>query len=194
MLKRQRPSTPPTSLAIPSEFAETDPGTSFSHVTKRRRIVAPVLDGRERGPQPVDDDYIDDVWIEEEEGGGLDMSNSSTNAAVNLPQWTEQTGQYKHTNALLHQLHLEHQRRCQSTLPHASNRHFHSDNSAPSFPGQLGKFPHIGNPARSPEELRSSTPIDNSGNANVAEELSQVRARYEEHNRYNFNFSTCYHH
>ncbi|KAL5534318.1 hypothetical protein ACEPAG_780 [Sanghuangporus baumii] len=193
MLKRQRPSTPPTSLAIipsPSGFVETDPGTSFSHVTKRRRILAPVLDGRERGPQPVDDDGD---WIEEEEGGDLDMSDSSTNAAGNLPHWTEQTGQYKLTNALLHQLHLEHQRRCQSTLPHASNRHLHIDNSDPSFPEQLRKFPHIGTPASFPEELCSSTPTDSSGNVNVAEELSQVRARYEEHNRYNFGFSTCYH-
>ncbi|KAL5519025.1 hypothetical protein ACEPAH_708 [Sanghuangporus vaninii] len=192
MLKRQRPSTPPpTSLAIipsPSEFAETDPDTSFPHVTKRRRIVAPLLDGRERGPQSAGDD-----WIEEEEEGDLDTSDSSTNAAGNLPHWTEQTGQYKHTNALLHQLHLEHQRRCQPTLPCASNHHFHSDNNAPSFPGQLGKFPRIGNPARFPEELHS-TPTDSSGNANVDEELNQVRARYEEHNRYNFKFSACYHH
>ena len=176
MLKRQRPTTPPTSLASvppPSEFAETDPDSLYPHARKRRRVAAPVLDGRERGIQ-LDDELMDEA--EEEE---IDTSDTTTSTDI-LTHWAQQTAQYKQSNALLHQLHLEHQHRAQIALLHTLEHHHRNNNGAASSPGQLGKFQ---SPARLPGELTASAPIDDSRNVNADEELVQVRARYEQHNR-----------
>lgn len=110
MLKRQRPSTPPPSFAETSSFSEfVDDGMVESlHNAKRRRVVAPSLDGRQRGMNAEAD----------ENGEGYNEEEGAHEQSLNLasqPQlesgWEEQAGQYKYTNTLLHQLHLEHQRR-----------------------------------------------------------------------------------
>lgn len=108
MLKRQRPSTPPSSLSeLPSapDFSMGEP-SSFNHNTKRRRTVAPQMDGNSRGMNysdvDVDSDEDEDNFFDNSKSEGRDEAPSG---------WEERAGQYKDVNQLLHQLHLEQQSR-----------------------------------------------------------------------------------
>lgn len=177
MLKRQRPSTPPQSFAeIPpsSDFAYGDP-SRLEHGAKRRRVVAPVLDGRERGMQMDDKDWSDD----EEE-----YMDPASHAAEGSTNWEEQAGQYKHSNVLLHQLHIEHQRRSQSSICVSLNCIDHTKSSVIPFPNHSAKHEQLGAPIRPPHEPPLPNPTASSSeDVNMFKESSSVRARYEDNNR-----------
>ena len=189
MLKRQRPSTPPPSLAETSSFSEFVEGepSGLEHSTKRRRIVAPSLDGRQRGMNTVDYDNGEE-YLEEEghiEQIAHDVQTEST------PSWVEPVAHYKYSNALLHQLHLEHQRRVllqtTSSLAPSGN---HSDtlrNSHAQYSQSSKVHTHVEPPVYYPNELYapSLAPIGHGPghDSDMVLESLRVRAIYEGSNR-----------
>jgi len=82
--------------------------SSFNHSTKRRRTVAPQMDGKSRGMNYSDGDVDNDT--DEDEDNFFENSNSEDRDEA-PSGWEERAGQYKDVNQLLHQLHLEQQRR-----------------------------------------------------------------------------------
>ncbi|KAH8120238.1 hypothetical protein DFH11DRAFT_43267 [Phellopilus nigrolimitatus] len=178
MLKRQRPSTPPPSMAeTPSsaDFMYGEPN-GFAQSAKRRRIVAPALDGRQRGM------YDDDE-------GGLDDDEEIDTAYADNPQtsshWEEQAGQYKDANILLHRLHLEHQRRAQSSIfsspPTPSSAY--TDFTSTLTPTQLTKRTTLSTSAQYPNDSRLASSEGHPQGSDMAQESNQVRSRYEHNNK-----------
>lgn len=113
MLKRQRCSSPPPfSDQHPSDYIDFD-DSAINHALKRRRIVAPVLDGRLRGM----------VQEEEEEPDSDDMGEPSppveafdvsSEGGADAMAMGDQERHYKAVNTLLHQLHQENRQRSQN--------------------------------------------------------------------------------
>ncbi|KAI5123580.1 hypothetical protein M0805_003398 [Coniferiporia weirii] len=169
MLKRQRPSTPPASIAEMPSGADSIYGDSsgLCHNTKRRRVLAPALDGRQRGM------HVDQEWSDEDaydSTSAADYTQASTG-------WEEQAGQYKHANILLHQLHLEHQRRAQ-TAPYPPSLCAHAHNASMQRSDKNVLL------ASAPGDSRFTTPGDPTP-TDAVEESNQIRARYEVTNRIN---------
>ncbi|KIM84570.1 hypothetical protein PILCRDRAFT_818149 [Piloderma croceum F 1598] len=125
MLKRQRQSSPLPSSHVP--FVASD-SIDEKHEAKRRRIMAPVLDGEKRGwGVPVPDVYEDEYDEEEEEiQEELEQSGFGGGLAVE-EQWRD-SGMYKSTNSFLHDLHALHQHRLIA-----------SSSSTPSSPNPLSQ-------------------------------------------------------
>jgi len=108
MLKRQRPVSPPPSSDVPLIAIDI---SHQNHEAKRRRILAPVLDGEKRGwgtPQNEsnDDGYEEDEFQEEQEQDVVEDEG----------QWRD-SGMYKSTNSFLHDLHALHQHRLTFSTP-----------------------------------------------------------------------------
>src|ERR1700720_1031424 len=100
MLKRQRPVSPPPSLDVPLVAMDMN---HQNHEAKRRRILAPVLDGEKRGWATSQKETYED---EEEEV----LEEQEQNIVENVGQWRD-SDIYKSTNSFLHELHALHQHR-----------------------------------------------------------------------------------
>ena len=149
MFKRQRASSPsPFTQATAMELPlhSLDP-TSSEHGAKRRRMLAPPLDGPSRGwdmppvpfeGEPDEDDMMDD--------------GASKPWATMGKRGIERADEYKTVNNLLHDLHAEQQhRRLMSPSSHSSSspspRPFSYHGLSPSPPrqpptGKFGSMPH----------------------------------------------------
>jgi hypothetical protein len=119
MLKRQRASSPsPLTQATAMELPlhSHDP-TSSEHGAKRRRKLAPPLDGPSRGCDilhvPLGDELDEDDMMDD---------GASTLWATGDKRGIEGAGEYKTVNSLLHDLHAEQQhRRLMSPSSHSSS-------------------------------------------------------------------------
>ena len=171
MLKRQRPSTPPPSLADTTSRSDF-PSEEFNQAAKRRRVVAPALNGQERGLQMDEEE-----WRYESD----EELNNGPGAADRILNPEEQAGNYKHTNAMLYQLHLEHLRRFQTFAGGIQTAHHHGDTFQVSSFESSEKVTHKSALAQRPEGVLS--PNVSHTEADVTEEASQVRARYENNNK-----------
>lgn len=122
----------------------------------------------------------DKDWSEDEE----EYMDPAANAVDGASSWEESAGQYKHSNVLLHQLHLEHQRRSQSSPVAGSNSIDHSKSSVLPFPNHSTKHAQLEAPLRPPYEphLPNST-APSSEDMDMSEESIHVRARYVDNNR-----------
>ncbi|THH05108.1 hypothetical protein EW145_g5040 [Phellinidium pouzarii] len=177
MLKRQRPSTPPASMAEIPAHADIAYGeaSGIRRNTKRRRVLAPALDGRQRGMR-VDDEG----WPDEEIDPTIFVTKDS---AQQKSGWEEQAGQYKHANILLHQLHLEHQWRAQSSNFASSSAFPYGNYSITSSTHYANKDAHVVTSTQFHSDSRLTAPGTSTTQPGPAEESSQVRARYEDNNR-----------
>jgi len=102
MLKRQRPVSPPPSSDVPLIAIDI---SHQNHEAKRRRILAPVLDGEKRGwgiPHQESYDDDDDETELQEYPERTDVENEAQ---------SQDSGMYKSTNTFLHDLHALHQHR-----------------------------------------------------------------------------------
>lgn len=169
MLKRQRQNSPLPWGAESTDFA---PAADFVQTAKRRRILAPPLDGRLRGV-PRDEDEWPTESEDEVEDSGVEQVDG----------WEGATELYKDANVLLHQVHIEQQRRMhKASLPHVA--HEGSSNSAPS--PSTSSLPI--SKSASWSSHHPSHPLDYLGQSGVdnyssSQEIDNVRARYEESNR-----------
>jgi hypothetical protein len=119
MLKRQRASSPSPLTQTPATEVPliSSVPTSSEHGVKRRRLLAPALDGRSRGwgmlPVPSEGEVEEDDIME------YDSPNPwATTTEPSLSGASE----YKAVNSLLHDLHAEQQhRRLMSPSSHSSS-------------------------------------------------------------------------
>lgn len=174
MLKRQRPATPPPSLSeLPSvpDFSMGEP-SSFNHNAKRRRTVAPQMDGNSRGMNYSDGE--DDNNTDDDEDNPFD--NSMVEGRDEAPSgWEERAGQYKDMNQLLHQLHLEQQSR---------SRYPSSSSNAHSHCTQLLHTQHNSLPHPSKQSQRISDEVSHSGEQHTSSnKTEEVWTNYEANNR-----------
>lgn len=178
MLKRQRPSTPPPSIAEEPSYADPlDDGEfgpySQRHTVKRRRTVAPALDGTQRGT-------LESVEEDISEGETLDLDLDSCKAGIQALSGPEGfNSEYKNMNDLLHRLHLEHQVRSQQT-------------SILMYPQRTPCEGLLsGTSCASLKTTQSSQNLfPPTAHFTLDEENTSVRARYEDNNRYAFS-SLC---
>lgn len=180
MLKRQRPATPPPSLSeLPSvpDFSMGEP-SSFNHNAKRRRTVAPQMDGNSRGMNYSDGEDVNNT--DDDEDNPFD--NSMVLGRDEAPSgWEERAGQYKDMNQLLHQLHLEQQSR--SRYPSStSNAHYHCT--------QLLHTQHnsLPNPSKQSQRISDCFPGTDEGSHSGEQHTSSNKAEevwtnYEANNR-----------
>ncbi|KAF8480961.1 hypothetical protein DFH94DRAFT_737073 [Russula ochroleuca] len=138
MLKRQRASSPLPLTPVPATEVPliSSVPTSSEHGVKRRRMLAPPLDGQFRGwdilPTPPEDEVDED---------GIMGDDSPTPWATASEPSLGGTGEYKAVNTLLHDLHAEQQhRRLMSPSSHSSS------SSSP------GPFSSHGWPSSAPQE------------------------------------------
>ena len=117
MLKRQRASSPSPLTQTPATEVPliSSAPTSSEHGVKRRRLLAPPLDGRSRGwdilPVPSEDEVEEDDIMEDDSPNPWATTQPSLSSA----------GEYKTVNSLLHDLHAEQQhRRLMSPSSHSS--------------------------------------------------------------------------
>lgn len=137
MLKRQRASSPSPFTQTPATDVPliSPMPTSSEHGVKRRKLLAPPLDGRSRGwnIQPVlseDEVEEDDIMADDSPNPWATTTEPSLSGA----------GEYKVVNSLLHDLHAEQQhRRLMSPSSHSSS-------SSP------GAFASHGWPSSTPQE------------------------------------------
>jgi hypothetical protein len=137
MLKRQRASSPsPLTQTPATEVPLIAPvPTSSEHGVKRRRLLAPPLDGRSRGwdilPVPLEDEVEEDDIMEDDSPNPWDTTTEPSLSGAD---------EYKAVNSLLHDLHAEQQhRRLMSPSSHSSS-------SSP------GTFSSHGWPSPTPQE------------------------------------------
>jgi hypothetical protein len=137
MLKRQRASSPSPLTQTPATEVPliSSVPTSSEHGVKRRRLLAPPLDGRSRGwgiqPVPSEDEVEEDDIMEDD---------SPNPWAITTEPSLSGAGEYKAANSLLHDLHAEQQhRRLMSPSSHSSS-------SSP------GPFASYGWPSSTPQE------------------------------------------
>ncbi|KAF8499183.1 hypothetical protein F5888DRAFT_152477 [Russula emetica] len=137
MLKRQRASSPPPLTQTPETEVPliSSVPTSSEHGVKRRRLLAPPLDGRSRGwdiPPVSSEDEVEEDDIMEDD--------SSNPWATTTEPSLSSADEYKMVNSLLHNLHAEQQhRRLMSPSSHSSS-------SSP------GPFSSHGWPSSTPQE------------------------------------------
>ena len=155
MLKRQRASSPsPLTQATAMELPlhPHDP-TSSEHGAKRRRMLAPPLDGPSRGwdmpPVPLDGELDEDDVMGE---------GASTPWATMGKRGIEGADEYKTVNTLLHDLHAEQQhRRLMSPSSHSSSSSspgpfsYHGLSPPPRQP-PTGKFGSMSHPSPNPAQ------------------------------------------
>jgi hypothetical protein len=137
MLKRQRASSPSPFTQTPATEVPliSSVPTSSEHGVKRRRLLAPPLDGRFRGwnIQPV----LSEDEVEEDD---IMEDDSPNRWATTTEPSLSGAGEYKVVNSLLHDLHAEQQhRRLMSPSSHSSS-------SSP------GAFASHGWPSSTPQE------------------------------------------
>ena len=189
MLKRQRPVSP----APPSDVPLVAIDISHQiHEAKRRRILAPILDGEKRGWAIHRQDSYDENELEEE----VEQSVVEVEG-----QWRD-SGMYKSTNSFLYDLHALHQHRLNfsrlstPSSSNQSNQHRQPSLSQSSYSNTLTK-PTL--PLISKETNISSFDDDfitqknihgcNMGGAADIEdgttsyEVQRVKERYEDTNR-----------
>jgi hypothetical protein len=137
MLKRQRASSPSPLTQTPATEVPliSSVPTSSEHGVKRRRLLAPPLDGRSRGwgmlPVPSEGEVEEDDIMEDD---------SPNPWATTTEPSLSGAGEYKAVNSLLHDLHAEQQhRRLMSPSSHSSS-------SSP------GSFSSQGWPSSTPQE------------------------------------------
>ena len=152
-----------------------DSNDFLQNVSKRRRILPPVLDGRVRG-LPTEDE----LWPEDDENWIQSEQPNHT-----LPNWWEHAGVYKDANVLLHQVHVEHQLRTHQTSASST----HGSSSPRDQPSQSSNVDsrHLGRSsqdASDPESFDQRAAQSSSREHSAyPEEPNIVRSRYEEHNR-----------
>jgi hypothetical protein len=119
MLKRQRASSPSPLTQTPATEVPliSSVPTSSEHGAKRRRLLAPPLDGRSHGwgmlPVPSEDEVEEDDIMED---------GSPNPWATTTEPGLSGAGEYKAVNSLLHDLHAEQQhRRLMSPSSHSSS-------------------------------------------------------------------------
>lgn len=190
MLKRQRPVSP----APPSDVPLVTIDISHPiHEAKRRRILAPVLDGEKRGWAIHHQDSYDDNELEEE---------VEQCVVGDEGQWRD-SGMYKSTNSFLNDLHALHRHRLNfsrlstPSSSNLSNQHRHpSSLSQSSYSNTLIKptLPLISKETSIPsfdddfitqKNLRGCNmggPAD-IGDGTTSYEVQRVKERYEDTNR-----------
>lgn len=145
MLKRQRASSPSpltqaTAMELPLPSHDL---TSSEHGAKRRRVLAPPLDGPPRGcgmlSVPLGDELDKDDM--------MDDDVASMHCATVNKRCIEGADEYKTVNSLLHDLHAEQQhRRLMSPSSHSSSSSspgpFPCHRLSPSSTGKFGTVPH----------------------------------------------------
>ncbi|TFK57427.1 hypothetical protein OE88DRAFT_1722316 [Heliocybe sulcata] len=186
MLKRSRPLTPPPQPEEPPSLPLPVPGPSsieyYQRDAKRRRTVAPSLDGQARGwsGSSLDDEEDEEDWEQDE--------NDGRGAEASL----ETSKQYQAPNSLLHDLHAEYQHRMLfSSPPASSSRH---------VPGQMSPYspqPHTTHAAKRNAPYLLERPVMTEMNGHLQRstaehmgkggldrvEEQRVKERYEESNR-----------
>lgn len=200
MLKRQRQVSPPAEAPTISSTPPSMDIDHFMHSRKRRRTVAPELDGRVRGAMSMEEEVVED---DDDEISTSDESEGKPHEGNERDrEWQEQTGEYTRANSLLHQLHFEQQKRFvhpprpysqsnTSVSSTTSNYPFSSSPSSMALSYPLRTEPpspiraHVlHRPLEQHKDTRMYLPQCQINEDRMElEEFKCVRARYEGHNR-----------
>ena len=174
MLKRQRAISPP-SLDVP--FITPDAiDMSSHHPVKRRRVVAPVLDGEKRGWRAEMDNELEDKYsYEDDDSEGREIAGEGQEEDFGAAET------YKSTNSILHDLHALYRHRMRmspnsTSMPTSLQPYPASLSSSLNHP--LYKFSHH-TAAKSILQ-----PISDHPPGLGPFEVQRVKERYEDTNRY----------
>lgn len=189
MLKRQRASSPSPLTQTPATEVPliSSVPTSSEHGVKRRRLLAPPLDGRSRGwnIQPV----LSEDEVEEDD---IMEDDSPNPCATTTEPSLSSAGEYKVVNSLLHDLHAEQQhRRLMSPSSHSNFFSpgafaFHGWSSSTPQEPPPGKLNVMPIPSPNPiqvEKYRQGLHSSETKDKLFCEDDVSVYDRYEETNR-----------
>jgi len=194
MLKRQRPVSPPPSSDVPLIAIDI---SHQNHEAKRRRTLAPVLDGEKRGWGISHlESYDDEEQVEE-------LQQDLEQNIIEDEGQSHDSGMYKSANSFLHDLHALYQHRLtfsssSTSTPSSSNptsqqrqpssSPLRTPSSQPSYDNtpmksNLPPISELSSISSFDQDLNTQKEECDVGDGMTSYEVQRVKERYEDTNR-----------